>query len=77
MIPGEAFRVLNAIDLRELARVDMYPGTVLAGQRDGVVYAAHASYPGPSTLRSIDLASGDVLASRAVARGVAQLILLR
>ena len=77
VIPGEALRVLDSSDLRELARVDMFPGTALAGQRDGVIYVAHASYPGPSTLRSIDLTAGDILATRAVARGVAQLILLR
>ena len=49
----------------------------VGGERAGIGYLVHASYPGGSTLRAIELATGRIAATRDIARHVADLIPLR
>ena len=77
VLGGDAVRLLNASDLQAVAAVEMAPDATVGGERAGIGYLVHASYPDGSTLRAIELATGRIAATRDIARHVADLIPLR
>jgi len=73
---GDDTVVLDATDLREITRWTAQRATG-AMERDGIAYPTYAAYPTGSALRAVAFLTGNVLATRAVDRQVAELIDLR
>jgi hypothetical protein len=74
---GDTVTVLDSSALRRISHLEVAATTVVAGERETVAYLTQISYPGASTLRAVDLATGRIVATRDVARHVADLITLR
>ncbi len=73
---GETVTVVDANGLRQISHFGTPATAVVAGERGSIAYLAHVSYPGVSTLRAVDLATGRIAATREIARHVADVIAL-
>ena len=74
---GETVTVVDASGLRRVSQIEAAATAVVAGERANVAYLTQITYPGASTIRAVDLASGRIDATREMARHVADLISLR
>jgi hypothetical protein len=74
---GETVTVVDGSGLRRISQIEAAATAVVAGERANVAYLAQITYPGASTIRVVDLASGRIDATREMARHVADLISLR
>ena len=76
IVADDSVRLLDARDLREIARMELRDA-IVAGERAGLAYVARASFDAGSSLHVVELATGRVVAMRDVARHIADVITLR
>jgi hypothetical protein len=74
---GDTVTLLDSSSLRRISHFELAATTVVAGERETVAYLTQISYPGASALRAVDVMTGRIVATRDVARHVADLIALR
>jgi hypothetical protein len=74
---GETVTIVDTSGLRQISQIEAAATAVVAGERANVAYLAQITYSGTSTIRAVDLATGQVSATRELARHVADLVPLR